>query len=118
MKKTLNTDIVIIGGGIAGLWLLNRLRQKNYSVILLESEALGAGQTGLSQGIIHGGMKYALQGKITSATEAIADMPTVWKQCLAGTGEIDLTKVPILSKQQYLWSHGTLTGMLAGFNRF
>lgn len=115
MKNTLNTDIVIIGGGIAGLWLLNRLRKQNYSAILLESDALGAGQTGLSQGIIHGGMKYALQGKITTATEAIADMPTVWKQCLEGAGEIDLSHVPILSKQQYLWSHGTLTGMLAGF---
>ena len=115
MNNTIQTDIAIIGGGIAGLWLLNRLRDQGFCAILFESDAIGAGQTGVAQGIIHGGMKYALQGKITGATEAISDMPTVWKNCLAGNGEMDLSHVSILSKKQYLWSHGTLTGMLAGF---
>lgn len=111
----METDIVIIGGGIAGLWLLNRLRQLNYSVILLESQALGGGQTHKAQGIIHGGMKFALQGVLTQATQAIADMPTVWRQCLQGQGQIDLSNVPVLSNQQYLWSTGSLTSKLAGF---
>lgn len=115
MKKTVEADIVIIGGGIAGLWLLNRLRQKKYTAILLESGTLGGGQTCKAQGIIHGGVKYALQGVITSASQSIADMPTVWKQCLQGKGEIDLTNVPILSNYQYLWSTGSLASKLAGF---
>lgn len=115
MKKVIETDIVIIGGGIAGLWLLNRLRQLGYSVILLESKALGAGQTNKSQGIIHGGIKYALQGALTSAAQAIADMPRVWDECLSGNGVIDLSQVPILSKHQYLWSTGSLTSKIAGF---
>ena len=89
MKKTIETDIAIIGGGIAGLWLLNRLRQLGYSAYLLESKALGAGQTNKSQGIIHGGMKYALQGVMTDATQAIADMPAVWEECLKGQGAVD-----------------------------
>ena len=37
-------DIVILGGGIAGLWLLNRLRNAGYAAVLLESTALGTGQ--------------------------------------------------------------------------
>lgn len=115
MKNTVETDIVIIGGGIAGLWLLNRLRQLGYSVILLESKALGAGQTNKAQGIIHGGVKYALQGTITSASQAIADMPRVWDECLKGRGIMDLSHVPVLSKHQYLWSTGSFASKIASF---
>ena len=115
MKNTVKVDVAIVGGGIAGLWLLNRLRVLGYSVILLESEALGAGQTSKSQGIIHGGMKYALQGMMTNATQSIADMPSIWQQCLAGTGEIDLSEVQVLSSKQYLWSSNTLGGKISGF---
>jgi glycerol-3-phosphate dehydrogenase len=111
----IQVDFVIIGGGIAGLWLLNRLRQLNVSVILLESGALGGAQTHKAQGIIHGGMKYALSGQLTSAAQAIAKMPAVWKACLEGQGEIDLSKVSVLSKQQYLWSTGSLTSKMASF---
>jgi hypothetical protein len=42
-------------------------------------------------------------------------MPTVWKQCLEGYGEINLSQVPILSTQQYLWSTGALTSKLTAF---
>lgn len=115
MRKTVETDIAIIGGGIAGLWLLNRLRQLGYSAILLESKALGAGQTNKSQGIIHGGMKYALHGVLTGATQAIADMPTVWAECLKGQGVVDLSGVPVLSQHQYLWTTGSLASKVAGF---
>lgn len=115
MQNMVKTDIAIIGGGIAGLWLLNRLRALGYSVVLLESGALGGGQTHKAQGIIHGGMKYALQGNVTTATQAIADMPTVWRECLNGTGEINLNDVPVLSPRQYLWSPNTLGGKLSGF---
>jgi glycerol-3-phosphate dehydrogenase len=115
MKKTVETDIAIIGGGIAGLWLLNELRQQGFSAILLESATLGGEQTHKSQGIIHGGMKYALQGSMTSAAEAIASMPNIWHACLRGEGSIDLRQVPVLSTHQYLWTTGALTSKLAGF---
>jgi glycerol-3-phosphate dehydrogenase len=115
MKNAVETDIAIIGGGIAGLWLLNRLRQLGYSVILLESGTLGGGQTSKAQGILHGGTKYALQGTLTASANAMADMPTVWKDCLAGHGEINLSEVPVLSTHQYLWSTGALTSKLTAF---
>lgn len=115
MKKIAEADVVIVGGGIAGLWLLNRLRKLGYSAVLLEGKALGGGQTYLSQGIIHGGMKYALQGALTNAAQAISDMPKIWDDCLQGRGVIDLSHVPVLSKHQYLWSTGSFTSKLAGF---
>ncbi|MEH6564964.1 MAG: FAD-dependent oxidoreductase [Halopseudomonas sp.] len=115
MSTTLETDICILGGGIAGLWLNARLRQLGYSTLLIERGALGGGQSVKSQGIIHGGTKYALNGKLSSAAEAIADMPERWRACLNGTGEIDLAGVRVLSQHHYLWSPGSLISNLAGF---
>jgi glycerol-3-phosphate dehydrogenase len=114
MNKIAAADVAIFGGGIAGLWLLDRLRQAGFSALLFESGTLGGGQTHKAQGIIHGGMKYALQGVLTNEVQAIADMPELWKQCLAGRGEVDLSHVPILSQKHYLWSPNKFTAKLAG----
>src|SRR5690606_14944511 len=59
MSTPLHVDICILGGGIAGLWLNARLRQQGFSTLLIEPAALGGGQSTKSQGIIHGGTKYA-----------------------------------------------------------
>ena len=115
MKKNAAADMVIFGGGIAGLWLLNRLRHAGFSAMLFESSALGGGQTHKSQGIIHGGMKYALQGVLTKEASGMIDMPHLWKECLEGCGEVDLSHVSILSSQHYLWSPSPFTSKLAGF---
>ncbi len=111
--KSISTDIAIIGGGVAGLWLLNKLSKQGYSVVLCEKNALGAGQTIKSQGIIHGGLKYALTGKVSQAQAALSDMPRRWQECLSGTGEIDLSGVEILANSQYMWSTDKLTGAVA-----
>jgi glycerol-3-phosphate dehydrogenase len=111
----ISKDIVIFGGGIAGLWLLNRLRSAGYDAVLLEASALGAGQSVASQGMIHGGMKYALGGRLTGASEAIADMPQLWRDCLAGRGEVDLQGLPLLSDTYYLWPRNSLRSRFNAF---
>lgn len=110
-----STDVVICGGGIAGLWLLARLRQQGYQALLIESAALGAGQTRYAQGIIHGGTKYALTGAVSGSSEAIAAMPPLWRACLDGDGEIDLRAARLMSDHQYLWSTASITSRMAGF---
>lgn len=111
----IQVDIVIFGGGIAGLWTLTRLRQQGYQAILLESDQLGSDQTGASQGIIHGGTKYALTGRLTHSSQTIQAMPALWRQCLSGCGSIDLSAVNILSEHQYLWSADNIAARLTGF---
>jgi len=115
MPSVISTDVLIVGAGVAGLWLNARLRRQGFSTVLVESRTLGGAQTVKSQGIIHGGAKYALHGALTGASEAIADMPRRWREALAGTGELDLTGVRLLSEAHYLWSPGTLAGNLTSF---
>ena len=112
---TVHTDAAIIGGGIAGLWLVNALRGAGYGAVLLESERLGSGQTLASQGLIHGGLKYALGGTLNAGSEAIADMPRRWRACLDGVGEIDLTGLRPLSEHYYLFAEEGGLGRLAAF---
>lgn len=115
MSLTLNTDIAIIGGGIAGLWLNAQLRQRGFNTLLIEQNSLGGGQSVKSQGIIHGGAKYALHGALTGSSEAIAGMPERWRKALNGEGEIDLRGVRLLSDAHYLWSPGSIAGNLTSF---
>jgi glycine/D-amino acid oxidase-like deaminating enzyme len=108
-------DIVILGGGIAGLWLLQRLRSAGFATVLLEKSALGEGQTIASQGMIHGGLKYALGGSLTNASEAIADMPAHWLRCLRGEGDVDLRGTRLLSDAYYLWPRNSLRSRMTAF---
>jgi len=114
-QPTTTVDVAIFGGGVAGLWLLARLRNAGYQAVLFEADRLGAGQTRYAQGIIHGGTKYALTGKLTGSSEAIAEMPALWRRCLAGEGELDLSAVKLLSPNQFMWSTESLTSRMAGF---
>ena len=68
--KEKQVDIVILGGGVAGLWVLNALISEGYSVVLLEKQKLGQGQTICAQGIVHGGFKYVVPG-IFLSTEVV-----------------------------------------------
>lgn len=114
MARVIDIDVLIFGGGVAGLWTLSRLRGCGYRCLLLESRALGATQSIGSQGIIHGGVKYALTGEASSAARAIADMPARWADCLAGRGEVDLSAVRTISPCTYLWTTPGLVSRVAG----
>jgi len=111
----LKADIAIFGAGIAGLWTLARLLQAGYSAVLFEKSAIGGIQTIASQGIIHGGTKYALTGSLNKSAQSIADMPEIWRNALAGKGELDLQGTRILTEHQHLWSSQGVLSRLTGF---
>jgi glycine/D-amino acid oxidase-like deaminating enzyme len=109
---TVQLDVVVFGGGIAGMWLLDELRRGGYSAVLIEREALGSAQTIGAQGIIHGGLKYTLTGLLTGSAEVIREMPTIWRDCLAGRREPDLSAVTMRSQFCYLWRTDSLASRL------
>jgi glycine/D-amino acid oxidase-like deaminating enzyme len=56
--EVIQPDVLIIGGGVQGLWLLNDLRRQGYSAVLLERRELGGGQTCHSHVYLHQGHLY------------------------------------------------------------
>lgn len=113
IKKSV--DIVIIGGGIAGLWTLAKARAQGFNAILLERHQLGGEQTLSSQGIIHGGSKYALAGSISKATNMISDMPNTWRAAINGASDVNLTTIKELSSAQYLVPSSGIDTQLLSF---
>lgn len=113
--RTVKADIAIAGAGIAGLWLANLLVNRGFDVAVCEAGKVGGTQTMASQGLIHGGVKYALGGVATGAFDAVSGMPNRWRACLEGKGEIDLQGVGVTSDCYYLWSQDTPSARLAGF---
>lgn len=105
-------DAVIVGGGIAGLWLLDELARSGRRAVLLERAALGLGQTMWSQGIIHGGVKYTLTGMLNPSAEAIREMPGVWRACLDGRREPDLSGAPLRGSHCFLWQTSSFSSRL------
>ncbi len=102
-------DVLIVGAGSAGLFLLGALVRKGISALLLESKALGFGQTTSSQGILHAGVKYSLGGLAgDDATEAAA-AAALWSKMLSGEGT-DLREVCTMADHCYLWRTAGIAG--------
>ena len=106
-------DTVIFGGGAAGLWLLDELIRSGRDALLLETNDLGSGQTIASQGIIHGGLKYTLSGLFTTSARSIRDMPLLWRRCLAGEREPDLSQTRLRAQFCHLWRTSSMSSKLA-----
>ena len=103
-------DIVIFGGGIAGLWAFHRYKSIGYDTLLLESTTIGGGQTIASQGIIHSGLKYAFAGKVNKLAQGISAMQDLWTSALHGDGDVDLSAAKTLSNSQYLMMNNKVMG--------
>lgn len=115
MPQLVHSQVAIIGGGVCGLWLLNVLTRAGYDAVLFEQDTLGGAQTLASQGMIHGGIKYALGGFTTPSSETIAGMPARWDACINGTGSLDLSNVNLLSRDYFLFSDASLSSRVTTF---
>jgi glycerol-3-phosphate dehydrogenase len=108
-------DVLVIGGGVAGLWTLASLRQAGCQALLVEGFRLGTGQTIASQGILHSGLKYSLAGVLTAAAREAREMPALWRQCLEGQAYPNLSQVQVSAQAFHLWgtqSAGSKLGLL------
>lgn len=105
MSEAAPIDVLVVGGGIAGLWTLHALLARGFDAHLVETDALGAGQSVQAQGIVHGGGKYALRsvGDL-DAMRSIRDMPARWRAHHGGTRrDPDLRAATMLSDGCWLW---------------
>jgi glycine/D-amino acid oxidase-like deaminating enzyme len=74
----LEPDVLIVGGGVQGLWLLNDLRREGYSALLLERRELGGEQTCHSHVYLHQGHLYAE----VELAEHLKDVRALWEKWL------------------------------------
>lgn len=111
MTLTTKADVVIFGGGVAGLWTRAILSKAGYTCILAQAAGLGAGQTIASQGLIHRGVKYAIPGAGDSS--ALAAAYPVWEESFAGRADPDLRSVTTLSDGVLMWTTGDLRSRTA-----
>lgn len=109
----IDLDVIVIGGGVAGLWSLAALRGAGYRAALFEREAIGGGQSAASQGMIHGGIKYALGGG-RGASAALAAMPSRWQASLRDGAAPDLRAAAPAVHDLLLWSERSLAARTAG----
>lgn len=108
-----NVEVLIFGGGAAGLWTLDKLVRCGHDALLLEANELGAGQTIASQGIVHGGLKYTLSGLLTPSARAIREMPLLWRRCLAGERDPNLSETRLRAPYCHLWQTTRLRSKVA-----
>ncbi|MDF1657559.1 MAG: FAD-dependent oxidoreductase [Verrucomicrobiales bacterium] len=113
--RTALADTVIVGGGVAALWTANVLKNAGQSVVVLTNSPLGAGQSLAAQGVIHGGLKYAVGGKLTDSSEELADMPERWLAAMRGEGPVDLRGADLLCDHQLMWSLPNVISKTVGF---
>ncbi len=64
-------DVAVVGGGVNGCGVARDCAQRGLRTLLVEKEDFGAGATGGSSGMIHGGLRYLLN-----------DVKTTRKSCL------------------------------------
>jgi len=108
-------DALIFGGGVAGLWMLDAIVRGGRRAMLVERDALGSGQTVCAQGIIHGGLKYTLDGLLHRSAAAIRDMPDHWRACLRGEREPALRATRIRAEHCVLWRTESIASRLGMF---
>lgn len=107
-------DILVVGAGIAGLWILDAAVRRGFSAVAVEATALGAGQSVCAQGIIHGGLKYTLRERDLTATASIAAMPETWRRLgqQPGPDEPDLRAATLSSPCTWLWRTDSLASRI------
>ena len=66
-------DFVVVGGGATGLGVAIEAGSRGYSTVLLEQSDFAKGTSSRSTKLIHGGVRYLGQGRLSLVTEALRE---------------------------------------------
>lgn len=58
MEQTIETQVLVIGGGVTGTGIARDLSLRGLNVILIEKQDLNAGASGGNHGLLHSGARY------------------------------------------------------------
>lgn len=71
------TDLAVVGGGATGLGVALDAALRGFSVVLLESHDFASGTSSRSTKLLHGGVRYLAQGRLSLVREALVERSTV-----------------------------------------
>ena len=66
-------DMVIVGGGIIGAGVLREAARRGLKALLLEQRDFAWGTSSRSSKMVHGGLRYILQGDIQLTRESLQE---------------------------------------------
>jgi glycerol-3-phosphate dehydrogenase len=75
-KALLETEVVVVGGGVTGVAVLRDLALRGVNAVLVERFDLGTGTSGRWHGLLHSGARYAVRDQ-ESARECIEENTTL-----------------------------------------
>ena len=61
MTEMIETDVVVIGGGVTGAGVLRDLALRGIKAVLIEQQDLGHGTSSRNHGLLHSGARYAVR---------------------------------------------------------
>jgi glycerol-3-phosphate dehydrogenase len=75
-SEAMETDVVVVGGGVTGAAVLRDLALRGVDAVLVERFDLGTGTSGRWHGLLHSGARYAVRDQ-ESARECIEENTTL-----------------------------------------
>ena len=98
MRVGFDTEIVVVGGGIAGFFVLDRLRSAGHHAHLIGCPRPGMDQTQWSQGILHSGWKYH-----RGDPRPFPDLAKTWQDMFEGRADPQLPREAIRTSNLWVW---------------
>ncbi|MEN6392750.1 MAG: FAD-dependent oxidoreductase, partial [Anaerolineaceae bacterium] len=86
--QTIQTEILVIGGGATGCGVVRDLAMRGFKTILIEKADFAQGTTGRYHGLLHSGGRYAVKDP-SAAKECIEEnriLRRIMPQCIEDTG--------------------------------
>ncbi len=111
-------DLLVIGGGITGAGIARDAAIRGLSVCLVEAQDFASGTSSRSSKMVHGGMRYLIQGDIAVVREAATERRTLRRIAphLATTLPMVLTsrsKAGLAKFRTGLWAYEKLGKVVA-----
>ena len=111
-------DLLVIGGGITGAGIARDAAIRGLSVCLVEAQDFASGTSSRSSKMVHGGMRYLIQGDIAVVREAASERRTLRRIAphLATTLPMILTaksKAGLAKFRTGLWAYEKLGKVVA-----